>query len=134
MGFLFRILLFFSCKVCGSPQPCGPGADVPVPILGIRFRVLLFFSCKVCGSPQLRGSGADVPVPILGIRFRVLLVLFLQEKNKKTQSWRMASRALIRTALLAGRMPDTRPTRVANASAASISHGGITDTMVEDAP
>src|SRR5699024_8239618 len=95
MGFLFRILLFFSCKVCGSPQPCGPGADVPVPILGIRFRVLL--------------------------------VLFLQEKNKlsRPQSWRMASRALIRTALLAGRIPDTRPTRVANTSAAAMSHAGI---------
>ena len=102
--------------------------------MGFLFRIFRFFSCKVCGRPQSCGPGADVPVPILGIRFRVLLVLFLQEKNKKTQSWRIASRALIRTALLAGRIPDTRPTRVANASAASISHGGITDTMVEDAP
>ena len=47
-----------------------------------------------------------------------------------TQSCRMASSALIFTALLAGRIPATRPTSVANTSAASISHGGIIEMVL----
>lgn len=50
------------------------------------------------------------------------------------QSCRMASSALIFTALLAGRIPATRPTSVANTSAASISHGGIIEMVLPPPP
>ena len=48
--------------------------------------------------------------------------------NDPNHSCRMASRALILTARLAGAMPDSRPITVAKASAASSSQGGMMDS------
>ena len=50
------------------------------------------------------------------------------------QSCRMASRALIFTARLAGATPDSRPMQVAKASAARISQGGMSEMVPESIP
>ena len=128
------------CSMVGVVRPlcCNTHADKKRRYFFVRHaddRGRVFLLCKE-GTEEILTKNVPWGVPHGTFLMRVLLVLFLQEKNKRSrpQSWRMASRALILTALLAGRIPDTRPTRVANASAASISHGGITDTMVEDAP